>query len=280
MLTRPLAAVLAAGLAAVLLLAAGEQDALAGGSGSGSGYGSVTCGQSYAAQCTVAAGAGPSAGAKPGVGAQGAGQEAGTAAPVACPVAVQPVVCPDGPAGGVGAAAPAVQGDVAAAAGADPLALAVTARETLVLPVPVVETSPAEASLQLVNLPTWLWVSPAEWAAVSKTAAVPGEAVTATATPVLVTWRPGDGSTVTCHGPGTPYTSADNPGSPSPDCGHTYARSSAGQPGGAFTATVTITWDVAWSGTGGAGGVLAPLETTATARFEVAESQALNTGGS
>jgi hypothetical protein len=29
---------------------------------------------------------------------------------------------------------------------------------------------------------------------------------------------------VTCHGAGTPYTSADNPGSVSPDCGHTYTR--------------------------------------------------------
>ena len=280
MLTHVAAAVFAAGLGAGLLLAAGQGAALAGGGPGGVNFeGSVSCGQEYSAQCTLTAGSVPSAGATPGAGARGAGPGAGTAAPVACPVAVQPLACPEGPAGGVGAAAPAVQGDAAAAAGADPLALAVTARETLALPVPVVETSPAQASLQLVNLPTWLWVNPAEWAAVSKTAAVPGEAVTATATPVLVTWHPGDGSTVTCHGPGTPYTSADNPGSASPDCGHTYTRSSAGQPGGAFTATVTITWDVAWQGTGGAGGVLAPLETTATAAFEVAESQALNTGG-
>ena len=78
-----------------------------------------------------------------------------------------------------------------------------------------------------------------------------GGSVTATATPVSVTWRPGDGSTVTCHGAGTPYTSADDPAAPSPDCGHTYTRSSAGQPGGAFTATATITWDVAWQGAGG-----------------------------
>jgi len=37
--------------------------------------------------------------------------------------------------------------------------------------------------------------------------------------PVSVTWHPGDGSTVTCHGAGTPYTSADNPAAASPDCG-------------------------------------------------------------
>ena len=112
-----------------------------------------------------------------------------------------------------------------------------------------------------------------------KTATVPGESVTATATPVSVTWHPGDGSTVTCQGAGTPYTSADNPGSASPDCGHTYTTSSAGQPGGAFQATATITWDITWRGAGGAGGVLPPLFTTAVAAFQVAESQALDTSG-
>jgi len=89
--------------------------------------------------------------------------------------------------------------------------------------------------------------------------------VTATATPVSVTWHPGDGSTVTCQGAGAPYTSADNPAAASPDCGHTYTRSSAGQPGGAFQVTATITWDITWQGAGGAGGVLAPLFTTAVA---------------
>jgi hypothetical protein len=160
-----------------------------------------------------------------------------------------------------------------------PAALAELAREYLVLPSPVIASSPAQAGLQLTQLPTWLWVSPAEWAARSKTAAVPGESVTATATPVSVTWHPGDGSLVTCHGPGTPYTSADSPSSPSPDCGHTYTASSAGQPGGAYRATVTITWDVTWRATGGAGGVLPPLRTTAVAEFRVAESQALDTSG-
>ena len=81
------------------------------------------------------------------------------------------------------------------------------------------------------------------------------------------------------EGAGTPYTSADNPALASPDCGHTYARSSAGQPGGAFQATATITWDITWQGAGGAGGVLPQLFTTAVAAFRVAESQALNTSG-
>jgi hypothetical protein len=143
----------------------------------------------------------------------------------------------------------------------------------------VIRSSPAQSALQLTNLPTRLWINPAEWVPESKTATVPGESVTATATPVSVTWHPGDGSTVTCQGAGAPYTSADNPGSASPDCGHTYTSSSAGQPDGAFRATATITWDVTWRGAGGAGGVLPPLFTTAVAAFRVAESQALDTSG-
>jgi hypothetical protein len=192
--------------------------------------------------------------------------------PAGCQVTVQTLACP------IGAAAPAGAGP----APPDPAVLAALARQTLGLPSPVVRSSPAENALQLTNLPTWLWISPAEWVPESKTATVPGESVTATATPVSVTWHPGDGSTVTCQGAGTPYSSADSPAAASPDCGHTYTRSSAGQPGGAFQATATITWDVTWQGAGGAGGAggaLPPLFTTAVAAFRVAESQALNTSG-
>ena len=235
--------------------------------------------KSYAPSCDVTAGTGPSAGTPASPGTQAGSQPtAGTTAgggaaggcqgtenktfgcvPAGCQVTVQTLACP------IGAAGPAV--------------LAELARQTLGLPSPVIRSSPAQAALQLTNLPTWLWVNPAEWVPESKTATVPGESVTATATPVSVTWHPGDGSTVTCQGAGTPYTSADNPATASPSCGHTYTSSSAGQPDGAFQATATITWDVTWQGADGAGGVLAPLFTTAVAAFRVAESQALNTSG-
>ena len=294
MLSRALAIVLAAGLAVVLLLAAGQQAALAGGGPGNSGfYGNVTCDQSYSPQCQVTAGSGPSAGTPASAGPQAGGQQAaGTAAgggaaggcagtvsktfgcvPAGCQVTVQTLACP------IGVGAPANNRVVAVPAPPDPAVLAALARQTLGLPSPVIRSSPAQNALQLTNLPTWLWISPAEWAPRSKTATVPGESVTATATPVSVTWHPGDGSTVTCHGAGTPYTSADNPALASPDCGHTYTSSSAGQPGGAFQATATITWDITWQGAGGAGGALPPLFTTTTAAFRVAESQALNTSG-
>jgi hypothetical protein len=131
---------------------------------------------------------------------------------------------------------------------------------------------------QLVNLPSWLWIMSATWQPATASASVPGLTVTATATPHDSTLTMGDGTTVTCAGPGTPCDPAhDNPASPSPDCGHTYRQSSAGQPGHAYTVTVTINWAITWT-TGGHTSTLPNLTTTATLTVPVAESQAINTG--
>jgi hypothetical protein len=160
-----------------------------------------------------------------------------------------------------------------------PGVLAQLAVKYLRLPDPVIRSSPAPGALQLTRLPSWLWVAANVWQPKSKTAQVPGEAVTATATPVSAAWAMGDGRTVTCTGPGTAYAAGDNPSAASPTCGYTYEASSAGQPDGAYKVTVTITWDITWAGPAGAGGVLAPIQTVAAAEFRVAESQALNTSG-
>ncbi len=159
-------------------------------------------------------------------------------------------------------------------AGPAPVELAALARKRLRLPEPAIAASPVGD--QLVNLPTWLWLGD-DWAAVEATAAVPGVTVTARAVPVSVTWDMGDGTSVRCRGPGTPYRAGTDPAAASPDCGHTYRRSSAGMPGGAFSVTATVSWDVSWSGAGG-GGVFPGITTTGNADFRVAESQALVTG--
>ena len=118
MLTRARALVLAAALAVVLLVG-GQQAALAG---RVNPYGNVTCGQSYAPQCTVTAGTGPSAGTPAGTSPQAGSQPpSGTAAgggaaggcsgtmnatwgciPAGCQVTVQTLACPLG----VGGVAP------------------------------------------------------------------------------------------------------------------------------------------------------------------------------
>jgi hypothetical protein len=171
-----------------------------------------------------------------------------------------------------GGAAPAA----ARAAAPAPAVLAQAAESRLGLGSPVIQASPAVGLDQLVHVPTWLWLA-GPWAPVRATAAVPGEQVTATATPQRVTWHMGDGSMVTCRGPGTPYQPSGNPAAPSPTCGHTYARSSAAAPGGKFTVTATITWDVTWAG-GGGGGAFPGLVTTSAVRVPVAQSQAIVTG--
>jgi hypothetical protein len=154
-----------------------------------------------------------------------------------------------------------------------PVVLAAQARNQLTLPGPGIDANPAPDRDQMVSVPTWLWLT--GWRPVSATAAVPGESVTATATPTRVVWSMGDGTTVVCHGPGTPYRSGDDPHSSSPDCGHTYRTSSAGQPGDAYPVTATVTWAITWSG-GGQRGSLPALTSSSSTTFRVAESQALN----
>jgi hypothetical protein len=192
--------------------------------------------------------------------------------PAGCNITVQTLACPLGVAG----AAPPPAGGGAAPVLPAPGVLAQLAVKYLRLPDPVIRSSPAPGALQLTQLPVWLWIAAGDWQPQSKTAQVPGESVTATATPVSAAWDMGNGTTVTCKGPGTAYGDG-NPAAASPTCGYTYDQSSAGQPGGAYGVTVTITWDIIWAGDGGAGGVLAPLETVAAAEFRVAESQALDT---
>ncbi len=153
--------------------------------------------------------------------------------------------------------------------------LAREAADQLLLPAPDVEVSPQADHDQVVNLPTWLWLGAGSFAARSRTVSVPGESVTATAVPVSVSWTTGDGSTVTCTGPGTPYTPATPPLSRSPDCGHTYLQPSIGQPGDRYPVTVTARWQISWAGAGRAG-VLPDLQRTATTSFRVAEVQTVN----
>ena len=275
--------------AAVAVAGLWQGPARAQGGPGGGGLTGTTCGQSYTPGCTVSVGTpgspgGPGSpgtgqngggphtvGSGPGSGCSGTVSAAFGCVPAGCTITAQTVGCPIGavgPPGGGGPPAPPAPG-----------VLARLAVRYLRLPDPVIRSSPAPNAVQLTRLPTWLWVAPAVWQPRSKTAHVPGESVTATATPVSASWRMGDGTTVTCHGPGTVYTTGDNPASRSPTCGYTYARSSAGQPHAAYRVTATITWDITWTGPGGAGGALPPLFTAAAAAMRVAESQAVNTAG-
>lgn len=158
-----------------------------------------------------------------------------------------------------------------------PAALAAQARKNLVLPKPVIASNPAVGRPQMVGIPMWSWMSPGIWSAVSASASVPGESVTATATPIAVEWNFGDGSSTTCLGPGTPFKSGGDPSAASPDCGHTYRTSSGNAPGGVFRVSATINWRVTWVGAG-QNGTLNGMTTTSTIPVTVQQSQAIITG--
>ena len=88
-------------------------------------------------------------------------------------------------------------------------------------------------------------------------------------------WSMGDGTSVTCPGTraaGTPWQYGYG-GLPSPTCGHTYTRPSVGQPGEAFTVTVTAYWTVTWSGGGESGTI--PLQMSRSIPKRVGEVQSV-----
>lgn len=154
-----------------------------------------------------------------------------------------------------------------------PQDLAVVARARLRLASPVIGSSPAGD--QLVNVPTWLWLTNG-WESVSANAAVPGLTVTAVARPESVEWSMGDGSTVMCSGPGARYPGNGDPARSSPDCGHTYRRSSDDATGQSYSLVATVRWSVAWTGAGQSG-TSPDLATTSSASLRVLESHSLNT---
>ena len=96
-----------------------------------------------------------------------------------------------------------------------------------------------------------------------------GFAVTATGRVDRLVWSMGDGSTVVCRTPGTPYADGFGKRS-SPDCGHRYVRQ------GVYTVRATSYWVVAWSGIGQSGEI--PLQFTRSAVVTMGEAQVLTTG--
>ncbi|MBC9726103.1 hypothetical protein [Streptomyces sp. TRM68367] len=145
-----------------------------------------------------------------------------------------------------------------------PEILAALAYQHMQLPDTKVTLAP-EANTK-VNLPTWAWLDKAVFDEVQATAAInaPGLNIQATTTakPVSLKLEPGteDAETYPASGEcainadgsiGEPY--AKGKADQTPPCGITYLRSSGN---GTFKLQATITWEINWTGTGGAGGDL------------------------
>ncbi|MBW3662713.1 MAG: hypothetical protein KY469_06410 [Actinobacteria bacterium] len=157
----------------------------------------------------------------------------------------------------------------------DPTQLRDRAVSRLELPAPQLAMNPPQE--QVVRIESWLWIDDEVWQQHSRSASAGGVTATVTATPVRVVWDLGNGDTVTCAGPGTPYDPALPEAEQTTDCSYTYGHSSAAQPNGTYLVTATVEWEVGWTVTGAAGGGPLPaLSTSTTLPVRVAEFQALN----
>ena len=168
------------------------------------------------------------------------------------------------------------------------IALATAAYGQLVMPTPVPSHYPTGTLREnghpytLVNANTWFWTDPATWQPVSKTVTAGAVWGKATATPISLSFTPGDGArAVTCPGPGTAFkATVDTWVSPvNPQgCSYRYPNSSYGIGGDdQVTSTYTITWRVDWTGSDGTSGAFNSLQTQTTSRFSVAELQTVVT---
>lgn len=155
-----------------------------------------------------------------------------------------------------------------------PAVIAQRAISHLDLTAPPIRLSPPPASHgATIGFPVWMWLEPGQQSTgpISASATAGGVTVTATARLQYVVWDMGDGTTLRCDGPGTPFT-VDQAGSRSPDCGHVYTMASP-----ALTVTATSVWHVTWQGGGAAG--QATLQPVGTVQLPVREIRTLNTTG-
>ncbi|EDY49254.1 hypothetical protein [Streptomyces clavuligerus] len=132
-------------------------------------------------------------------------------------------------------------------------------------------SAPPAGAKGLVGLPVWLWTaqSPQTWGPQTMTASAGGLSVTVTAKVKNIAWVMGDGTTVTCTKPGTPYRKSFG-NADSPDCGHRYTKV------GAYTVTATSTWAVDWTATNGEAGTLPDTTRNSSTAARIGELQVVN----
>jgi hypothetical protein len=147
----------------------------------------------------------------------------------------------------------------------DPVTLVYQAIGEMRLAPPLINTAPGSGQIGLVNMPVWLWVTKTEntWGPIVRSASVPGLAVTVTAQVKAINWSMGDGKTVRCEGPGTPYDKSMGVKG-SPTCGHRYVKTSRKLPNCKYPVTAVAQWDITWQSTLGDTGQIAMTQQAAT----------------
>ena len=152
-------------------------------------------------------------------------------------------------------------------------------RGALPKPEPVFELLDPEHGWAYVRTPLDFRAGGSSWRPVSVTASVGPVWATVTARPQTLTFDPGDAGgpgPVRCDGDGP--VAAYVPETPGA-CSYTYANASSTSPvdGYHFETTLTISWSISWASSTGAGGALAPFETSSSTPLAVAEVKGLVT---
>ena len=162
------------------------------------------------------------------------------------------------------------------------------------LPAPQPLTTPAAGQSSIATVPVFVWTDAGAWTPfeVTRTDPLTGLSATATATPTTMSFDPGDGSaTQACAGPGIGYDPQLAGGDPGAQaglvgrCAHAYIKLTrnadgsavAGRPP-AWSATLSIEWDVTWTATNGESGQFAPISKLTAFDRAVTEVQVLVTG--
>ncbi|MFC0507447.1 hypothetical protein [Micromonospora costi] len=161
----------------------------------------------------------------------------------------------------------------------DPEELARRALASIRLLPPRIAVAPRRANGPgLVGLPVWMWAQrdPDDGAKnyfgpLHARASDRGLTVSIEAKVDRVLWNMGNGETVPCDGPGTPYTvNGPYAGKPSPDCGYDSGYAKAGT----YTVSATTHWTVRWwTGDGVEGDPITQTRTSGTASIQINELQ-------
>ena len=145
---------------------------------------------------------------------------------------------------------------------------AITAMDLQAITIGVVPED-VPGSVGLLGLPTWMWAeSPTDntMGPITRSASAGGYTVTATGRVQKIVWDMGDGASVTCTGPGTPYADSYMDFD-SPTCGHRYQQQ------GEHRVSARSHWVISWTGMGQSGTI--PLELADDTTITMGEAQVL-----
>src|SRR5699024_3821465 len=149
------------------------------------------------------------------------------------------------------------------------------ARRFLVVPDPAIAMSPPQdAEVLPVGLPVWFWAE--NFDSQSERAEVPGSWVRVEAEPASVTVRiqepSGDGETettkLTCDGAGVAFDAGEHDGWEESDCSHVFRWA------GDAEVEMTVSWEMSWSASNGAGGDLGTVESSSSADLHLTAMEA------